>query len=137
MNLNKVILIGRVTKDPELKTTPTGAAVAKFGLATNHTYKDKAGQKKEDVAFHNIILWNKLAEIAGQYIKKGQLLMVEGRIEYRQWEDKEKVKRYATEILGDNIQMGPKSSGTVANVEQEPTGEIIEGDEIDLKDVKF
>lgn len=110
MNLNKVFLVGRLTKDPEVKTTPTGISVASFGLATNRVWVDQAGQKQEQVEFHDIVVWRKLADIAAQYLKKGQLLLVEGRLQTRNWVGQDGIKRYRTEIIADNFQMGPKSS---------------------------
>ncbi|MFH1457456.1 MAG: single-stranded DNA-binding protein [Patescibacteria group bacterium] len=110
MNLNKVYLIGRLTQDPEVKSIPSGQNVASFSMATNRTWKDQNGQKQEQVEFHNIVVWRKLADIAGQYLKKGQLLMVEGRLQTRNWVGQDGVKRYRTEIVAENFQMGPKTS---------------------------
>jgi len=114
MNLNKVYLIGRLTQDPEVKSIPSGQNVASFSLATNRVWNDQSGQKQEQVEFHNIVVWRKLADIAGQYLKKGQLLMVEGRLQTRNWVGQDGVKRYRTEIVAENFQMGPKASGTSA-----------------------
>ncbi len=114
MNLNKVHLIGRLTQDPEVKSTPNGQNVASFSMATNRNWTDKSGQKQEQVEFHNIVVWRKLADIAGQYLKKGQLLMIEGRLQTRNWVGQDGVKRYRTEIVAENLQMGPKAAGTSA-----------------------
>jgi single-strand DNA-binding protein len=111
MNLNKVFLIGRLTQDPELRTTATGQAVSSFGLATNRTWTDKAGAKQEQAEFHNIVVWARLAEVAGQYLKKGQTLMVEGRLQTRSWVGQDGVKKYRTEVVAENFQMGPKAGG--------------------------
>lgn len=108
MNLNKASLIGRVTRDPEVRALPSGTKVVKFGVATNHTYKTGEGEKKETVQFHNCVAFGKLAEIIGDYVKKGQLIYVDGRIEYQEWE-KDGVKRTSTEIVVENMQMGPKA----------------------------
>ena len=115
MNLNKVFLIGRLTNDPEVRTTPSGQTVCSFGLATNRNWVDRATkEKKEKAEFHNIILWRRLAEIASQYLTKGSLVLIEGRIQTRNWEDSSRNKRYKTEIIAENIQFGPKSASSVA-----------------------
>jgi single-strand DNA-binding protein len=111
MNLNKVFLIGRLTQDPEVRSTPSGQNVASFGLATNRNWTDQSGQKQEQTEFHSLVVWRKLADIAGQYLKKGQLLMVEGRLQTRNWVGQDGVKRYRTEVVVENLQMGPKSQG--------------------------
>jgi single-strand DNA-binding protein len=111
MNLNKVFLIGRLTQDPEVRTIANGQNVASFSMATNRTWTDKAGAKQEQAEFHNIVVWARLAEIAGQYLKKGQTIMVEGRLQTRNWVGQDGVKRYRTEVVCENFQMGPKASG--------------------------
>ena len=118
MNLNKVMLIGRLVRDPEKKTTPMGHAVCSFSIATTRIWKDQSGQKQEKTEFHNIVLWRRLAEIASQYLFKGSLVYIEGRLETRNWE-KDGVKHYRTEIIGDVMQMGPKS-GHSAGFNQSP-----------------
>ncbi|MEX0916523.1 MAG: single-stranded DNA-binding protein, partial [Candidatus Spechtbacterales bacterium] len=99
MNLNKVIIIGNVTQDPDVRTTPGGAQVANFTVATNRTWNDRnSGQKETKAEFHNVVAWSRLAEIIGQYVKRGTLIMIEGRIETRSWEDKTSgEKKYRTE----------------------------------------
>jgi len=110
MNFNKVILIGRLTKDPETKTIPSGHMVCSFGLATNRVWTDRqTSQKQQKVEFHNIVLWRKLAEIASQYLRKGSLVLIEGRIQTRSWEDQSGNRKYRTEIVAENIQLAPKS----------------------------
>jgi len=105
MDLNKVMIIGRLTRDPEMKTTPNGANVTQIGLATNYVYTNQqSGQKVEQVEYHNVVVWRKLAEIASQYLKKGQRVYIEGRLQTRSW-DKDGVKQYRTEIVGDNMIM--------------------------------
>lgn len=111
MNLNKVFILGRLTADPILRSTPGGQQVASFSLATNRNWTDKAGQKKEEVEFHNIVVWGRLAEIAGKFLKKGALALVEGRIQTRSWQDKQGQSRKTTEIIADNIQLGPRPGG--------------------------
>lgn len=105
MDLNKVMLIGRVTKDPEIRTLQTGQAVATFSVATNRQWKDAQGQRQEKGEFHNIVAWRKLAEIIQQYVKKGSKLYLEGRLETRSWEDPQGQKKYRTEVVLDNMIM--------------------------------
>ncbi len=105
MDLNKVMIIGRVTQDPELKTIPSGQAVVSFSVATNRSWTDQQGQKQDKAEFHNIVAWRKLAEIIGQYVKKGSKIYIEGRLETRSWEDQQGVKKYRTEIIADNMIM--------------------------------
>ena len=108
MNLNKVILIGRLTADPDLRTTPSGQSVATMSLATNRVWYDQNKQKKEEVEFHTIVLWAKQAELASQFLKKGALAYVEGRLRTRSWNDASGNKRKVTEIVAENIQFGPR-----------------------------
>jgi single-strand DNA-binding protein len=113
MNLNKVFLIGRLTRDPEMRSTQSGQNVCNFGLATNRTWTNSTTkQKEEKTEFHNIVMWGKLAQIASQYLKKGSLALIEGRLQTRSWEDKTGNKKYTTEIIAENMQMGPRSSGS-------------------------
>jgi len=156
MNLNKVFLIGNLVQDPELRTTSSGQPVCTMRMATNRIWTDqKSGQKQQKAEYHTIILWRKLAEIAKQYLSKGNLLMVEGRLQTRNWQDKNGVKHWTTEIIAENMQMGPRSSGfsskqssgDMAKEEKETQKQdetteeipIIEEDaeEIDLKDIPF
>ncbi|MFN8007645.1 MAG: single-stranded DNA-binding protein [Terriglobia bacterium] len=104
-SVNKVILVGRLGKDPELKYTQSGTPVARFTLATDENWKDQNGEKQQRTEWHNIVAWRKLAEICGQYLNKGKLVYVEGRLQTRSWEDKEGNKRYTTEIQADNLVM--------------------------------
>lgn len=110
MYINKALLFGNLTRDPELRSLPSGAQVASFGLATNRTYKDKNGARQEATEFHNIVVFGKQAETAAQYLKKGSSLFVEGRIQTRSW-DGEKGKQYRTEIVVDRFQFGPRAGG--------------------------
>jgi len=104
--VNKVILIGNLGSDPEVKTTPSGVQVANFSLATSESWTDKAsGEKKEKAEWHRLVLWRRLAEIAGQYLKKGAKIYIEGKLETRSWEDKEGQKRYTTEVIVDKLEM--------------------------------
>jgi len=109
MNFNKAIIIGRVTKDPEVRTTPSGQNVASIGVATNRVWNSNSGEKQEKTEFHNIVAWGKLADICGQYLTKGQLVMFEGRLETRTWDGQDGVKRSRTEIIAENMQMGPRA----------------------------
>jgi single-strand DNA-binding protein len=109
MNFNKAIIIGRVTKDPEVRTTPSGQNVASIGVATNRVWNSNSGGKQEKTEFHNIVAWGKLADICGQYLTKGQLVMFEGRLETRTWDGQDGVKRSRTEIIAENMQMGPRA----------------------------
>jgi len=111
MNVNKVILVGRLTRDPEVRTTQTGQTVATVGLATSHRWSDKSGQRQEKTEFHSVVLWGKLAEIAGQYLVKGQECYFEGRLQTRAFVGKDGQERKTTEIVGENMQMGSKPSG--------------------------
>ena len=105
-SINKVILVGRLGKDPEVKATPSGSTVAKFSLATDEKFTDREGNKQERTEWHNVIAWGKLGEICGQYLRKGKLVYIEGKIRTDSWEDKEtKQKRYRTEIIADTMQM--------------------------------
>ncbi len=116
MSVNKAILVGRLGRDPETRYTSGGQAVANFTLATDETYKDRAGERQKRTEWHRVVLWGKLAEIAQQYLKKGQLVYVEGRIQTRQWEDKrDGQKRTSTEIVGTTMRMlGSRAEGAAA-----------------------
>ncbi len=109
-SLNKVLLIGHLGADPESRFTTSGSAVANLNLATNESWRSSEGDTKEKTEWHRIVLFGKMAETAAEYMKKGQLVFIEGRLQTRSWEDKDKVKRYTTEILCDNFTMlGRKS----------------------------
>ncbi len=118
MDLNKVMIIGRLTRDPELRSTPNGSSVCQLGLATNFVYTDKqSGQKVEQVEYHNVVLWRKLGEIANQYLKKGRRVYIEGRLVTKSWDDKDGKKNYKTEIVADNMIMldgGPGGSNAAS-----------------------
>lgn len=111
MYLNKVYIIGNLTRDPELKSLPSGTKVLNMSLATNRKFKDKEGVLKDTSEFHNIVAFSKLAELAAQYLKKGQQALVEGRLQTRSWEASNGEKKYRTEIIAENIQFGWKSGG--------------------------
>ncbi|MDD5032342.1 MAG: single-stranded DNA-binding protein [Patescibacteria group bacterium] len=111
MNLNKAMIIGNLTRDPEVKNTPSGQTVATFAVATNFIWTNQAGQKQEKVEFHNIVAWRRLAEICGQYLHKGAKVFIEGRIQTRDWLGQDGVKRYRTEIIAENMIMLDRAGG--------------------------
>jgi single-strand DNA-binding protein len=108
MDFNKVILVGRVTANPELRTTPTGQSVTTLGVATNRTWTDKAGARQESTEFTNVVMWGRTAEIAAQFLTKGATVLVEGRLQTRSWEDKQGQQRKTTEVLCERMQLGPR-----------------------------
>lgn len=124
MNLNKAMIIGNLTRDPEIRTTPTGKTVASFAVATNFVWTDQSGQKRDKAEFHNIVAWARLAEICGQYLKKGSKIYIEGRLQTRDWVGQDGVKRYRTEIIAENMIMldrtGAGSGGSISRNEQPP-----------------
>lgn len=111
MYLNKAIVYGNLTRDPEVRALPSGIQVCSFSVATNRVYKDKNGAKQEQADFHNIVVFGRQAETAGQYLKKGSSVLVEGRMQTRSWDDKDGQKKYRTEIVADRVQFGPRSGG--------------------------
>lgn len=146
MDLNRAMLIGNLTRDPEVRTTPNGRAVASFAIATNRQWKDANGQKQKAAEFHNVVFWAKLAEIAGQYLKKGQRVYVEGRLQTREWTGQDGVKRYRTEIIGENMIMLSAKQGdggswtggqnqSPAQADEAPA-EVME-EEIKVEDIPF
>src|SRR3989344_8839098 len=115
MYINKAFVFGNLTRDPELRSLPSGNAVANFAVATNRVWKDKDGAKRENAEFHNIVVFGRQAELASQYLKKGRSVFVEGRLQTRSWDDASGVKKYRTEIIADRIQFGPQGvSGAVS-----------------------
>jgi len=126
ISLNKATIIGNLTRDPESKALPSGITVVNFSIATNRNWKDKEGNKKEEVQFHNCVSFGKQADTIAQYVKKGQQLMVEGRIQTRSWEV-EGGKRYATEIMVEQFQFGSKPEGTL-KTDTTPSQEATEED---------
>lgn len=123
MNLNKVILIGNVVADPEMRTIQTGQSVCTFRMATNRIWTDKQNQQQQkETEFHTVVVWRRLAEIASQYLTKGSLVMIEGRLRTRSWQDSAGNKRYRTEIIAQTLQLGPrgtKQSDTSADAKEE------------------
>lgn len=162
MNLNKVFIFGNLTRDPEKKALPSGQSVVNLGLATNRFYKDQAGQKQQDTEFHNVVLFGRLADIAAQYLTKGSLAFIEGRLKTRNWQDQSGVKHYRTEIVAESLQLGPRTvpgsgssnfaprvnpaSSPSANLKEEDIPiieeeavleEISDNGEIDVKNIPF
>lgn len=161
MNLNKTFLVGNLAADPELRNLPSGRPVCSFRIATNRMWTDReSGEKKEDVQFHSIVAWGKLGTLVSQYLSKGSLVLVEGRLNTRSWEDSEGNRRYRTEIVAENIQFGPRGIGASgqttepspapqpqpsqenknnknkgAKEEEIPT--IEEGEDIDVEEIPF
>jgi len=153
MNLNKAMIIGNVVRDPEMRSTPSGQNVSSFSVATNLVWKDQSGQKQEKVEFHNIVAWRRLAEIVGQYLKKGSKVYIEGRLQTRSWDDPSGVKKYRTEIVAENMIMLDKegtNAGTgddysqaapVSNTGQStpstPSSQNQDENEISVEDIPF
>ena len=143
-SVNRVILVGRLGKDPEIRSTPSGTTVAKFTIATDERYTDKAGEKQERTEWHNIVAWSKLAEICGQYLKKGKLVFIEGSLRTDSWDDKETgQKKYRTEIVAQNMQMldkrgddeggaggGYAGARSKSSSPQSPAADFVEDDEV-------
>lgn len=120
MNLNKVFIIGNLTRDVDLRATPGGMPVATLGVATNRVWTDKSGAKQEEAEFHHVVLWGKQAELAKQYLTKGRLVMIEGRLRTRSWDDKQTgQKRYRTEIIAERIQYGPRLTSAPQNSDEQ------------------
>jgi len=111
MDLNKVIILGRVTADPQLRTTPGGQSVVTLGVATNRTWTDKSGAKQEEAEFHNVVIWGRQAEVAAQFLTKGAMVLIEGHLRTRSWTDKTGGQRRTTEIMSERMQLGPRPMG--------------------------
>ncbi|MFA5128980.1 MAG: single-stranded DNA-binding protein [Patescibacteria group bacterium] len=146
MNLNKAMIIGNLTRDPEVKTTPSGQNVASFSVATNRVWTNAQGQKQEAVEYHNIVAWGKLAEICGQYLNKGKKIYIEGRLQTRDWQGQDGVKRYKTEIVAENMIMldrggssgGQGSAPAVSqSMEEQGPAEEPQEEEIKVENIPF
>lgn len=124
--VNKVILVGRLGKDPDLRYTPKGEAVANLSVATDEQWKDKLGEKVQRTEWHKIVTFGKQAEICGEYLKKGSLVFIEGKLQTRSWEDKDGVKRYTTEIVSNTMKMldGKKAEETQSDNQQAPLEDV-------------
>lgn len=139
MNLNKVFLIGRLTRDPEIKVLPSGTKICQVGLATDRYFTDKEGKKQQETEFHNVVLFGRLAEIASLYLKKGSLMFIEGRLRTRSWENNTGDKKSRTEIVAERIQLGPKSQiqkDTLPSLEEKTEIPVIE-EEINIDEIPF
>jgi single-strand DNA-binding protein len=135
MNLNKAMIIGNLTRDPELRSTPGGQSVCSFGVATNQVWTDQQGQRQERAEFHNVVAWGKLAEICSQYLSKGRKVYIDGRLQTRDWEGQDGVKRYRTEIICENmIMLDRAGSKSGASAGEEPAGD---SEEIKKEDIPF
>ena len=116
-SINKVMLIGNLGSDPELRFTPSGVQVANFSLATTESWTDKSGERQERAEWHRIVLWRRLAEVAGQYLKKGSKIYIEGKLQTRSWEDQNGQKRYTTEVVANSMEMLDGGQAAVAEVD--------------------
>ncbi|MBI2594936.1 MAG: single-stranded DNA-binding protein [Candidatus Colwellbacteria bacterium] len=123
MNLNKVFVAGRLTADPELRTTPGGTHVISFSVATNRVWTDKNGGRKEETEFHNVVAWGRQAEIVSQFLRKGGLILIEGRLQTRSWEGKDGQTRRTTEIIAERIQLGPRTGAAAPAAKSEGVDE--------------
>ncbi len=148
MNLNKAMVIGNVVRDPEMRSTPGGQNVTSFSVATNLVWNDQNGQRQEKVEYHNIVAWRKLAEITGQYLKKGSKVYVEGRLQTRSWDDPNGIKRYRTEIIAENLIMLDRQNQNSGNttssdysqpepVNPAPVNNNAAEEEISVEDIPF
>jgi len=145
MNLNKIIIVGNAVDAPEMRTTQSGQQVATLRMATNRMWKDAKGTRQKATEFHSVVLWGRLAEIASQYLKKGSLVLIEGRLQTRSWEDSSGQKKYRTEIVAEAMQLGPRQTGPGEEGQQEQKEDgtkeeipvIEESEDIDVKDIPF
>lgn len=144
MNLNKAMVIGNVTRDPEVRTTPQGAQVTSFSVATNQVWTDSSGQRQERAEFHNVVAWRRLAEICAQYLRKGSKVYIEGRLQTHDWEGQDGVKRYRTEIVAEGMEMLDRKGGASADNSAAPTANPAAADsgvpadeEIKVEDIPF
>lgn len=137
MYLNKALIVGNLTRDPEMKTLPSGMKVTSFSLATNRVWKDAAGQKKESVDYHNIVVFGRQAETTAQYLKKGSQAMIEGRLQTQSWDDAGSGKKmYRTEIVADRVQFGSRAQG-VANMTPQSESPVDAPDAPDMDSIEY
>lgn len=146
MNLNKAMIIGNLTRDPESRTTPPGTTVTNFSVATNLVWTDTNGQRQEKVEYHNVVAWRKLGEICAQYLTKGSKVYIEGRLQTRSWDDQQGNKRYRTEIVAENMIMLDRASGSDKTssytnsqkpANSEPAQTETEEEEINVDEIPF
>lgn len=150
MDLNRASIIGRITRDPELRSTTTGKAVCSMSVATGRVWKDQAGQQQKDTEFHSVVLWGRQAEVAAQYLKKGARVYIEGRLKTRDWTGTDGVKRYRTELVSENMIMldgAPRTGGGAASapsndsaptyVQNDSQPQPVIEEEIKVEDIPF
>lgn len=147
MNLNKAMIIGNLTRDPEIRNTASGQMVASFSVATNLIWTDQSGQQQKKAEFHNIIAWRRLAEICSKYLKKGSKVYIEGRLQTTDWTGQDGVKRYRTEIVAENMIMLDNRNGSISGVEGPSSNnredvidiseESIDDEEIKIENIPF
>lgn len=148
MNLNKIFILGNVARDPESRSTPSGQTVTNFSVATNRLWTDGQGQKQKKAEFHNIVAWGKLGEICAQYLQKGKLVFIEGRVETRSWDAPDGTKKYKTEVIAETMQMGPRTgsestarpsnnSSSAGSDNNDDVPIIDSDDEIKMEDIPF
>lgn len=135
MNFNRVIILGNLTRDPETRALPSGQNVVNFSIATNRVYTDKSGAKQQTAEFHNVVAFGKLADICGRYLNKGKMVLIEGRLQTRSWQGQDGLKRYRTEIVAENMQLGPRggvsdSSGAPSSFQNPPASGAPANEEI-------
>lgn len=111
MNLNKIFVLGNLTRDPEVRALPSGQNVVNFAVATNRIWNDKNGQKQQDTQFHNVVVFGRMADTCAKYLNRGKMVLVEGRIQNRSWDAADGTKKYRTEIVAEGIQLGPRTTG--------------------------
>lgn len=133
MNLNKIFIVGNLTQKPETRSLPSGKPVASFGVATNRFFTNKNQEKKQETEFHNVVAFGRLAEIASQYLNKGSLVLIEGRLRTRNWQDSSGVRHYRTEIITERMQLGPRTgSQTPPQVPEVPETQKISAEDIPI-----
>ena len=136
-SVNKVILIGRLGRDPECRSTKSGDAVCNFSMATSETWKDKSGERQEKTEWHNIVIWGELAAVAGEYLAKGKQVYIEGRLQTRDWDDKDGNKRSTTEIVASTMTMLGQASGNTSSAPASSGAPSSGGDEFEDDDIPF
>ncbi|MSR87729.1 MAG: single-stranded DNA-binding protein [Candidatus Zambryskibacteria bacterium] len=137
MYFNRAIIIGNLTRDPELRSLPSGIQVATLSVATNRVWKDKNGAKQESADYHNVVVFGRQAETSAQYLRKGASLLVEGRMQTRSWDDAAGVKKYRTEIVADRIQFGPRRDGVAPADTKAVTGKPAEANDVPAETIEY
>lgn len=137
MNVNRAIVCGNLTRDPESRNLPSGQEISNFSVATNRIWTNQEGERQEQAEFHNIVAFGKLAEICNQYLAKGRLVCIEGRLQTRSWETPEGVRRYRTEIVADNVQLGPRPAGATEPAEAPREKNKNKEEDVKIEDIPF